>query len=518
MPFARWPSPRPRTYLLSVAALVAGALLPLSLAPFGIWPLLLVSAGALFWLLRRTPSDKTAFWRGWLFGVGKYGLGASWVYVSINVYGSAPPWLAAILVAGFVAGMALFTGCLGLAFHVLNRWRQSEIPSALGFAVLWTAFEWLLTWFLNGFPWLFAGYAFLDTPLEGFAPLGGVLLVSFLAVLTAVLAVVMPGRRWAAAAIVSVWLAGWGLQSIEWTVRGDAVSVALVQGDVPQSVKWSPKGLDLSRTRYRDLTATANESRIVVWPEAAVPDYLYRSASFIEAQRPASGDIVTGVMVAEPRDDTERFDYYNAAMSTGGGIYRKRRLVPFGDYVPLESFLRGTITFFDLPMSGTSVGAQQQPLLQAAGIDLAMAICWEIAFPRAVAKHARGASALVTISNDTWFGDSIGPSQHFEMARMRALENGKFLVRSTNNGITAIVDDRGDIVDRLPRFTHDVLTGEIDAMTGTTPFARWLNVPLFALLGVCGVAVLAAGRRLLNIHFRRRLDYGGAPSRRIRKR
>ncbi|MYJ73612.1 MAG: hypothetical protein F4089_00345, partial [Gammaproteobacteria bacterium] len=179
----------PRRYTLSLAALVAGALLPLALAPFGIWPLLLISTGVLFWLLRRTEPGKGAFWRGWLYGVGKYGVGASWVYVSIHVYGPTAPWLAVLLVVLFVAGMAVFNGVLGWAFHRLVRAQDNEVRAAVMFTVLWTALEWLLTWFLTGFPWLFAGYAFIDTPLAGLAPVGGVLLVSFAAVLTASLAV-----------------------------------------------------------------------------------------------------------------------------------------------------------------------------------------------------------------------------------------------------------------------------------------------------------------------------------------
>ena len=189
-------------------------------------------------------------------------------------------------------------------------------------------------------------------------------------------------------------------------------------------------------------------------------------------------------------------DYYNAAIATGSdAVYRKRHLVPFGDFVPFEPLLRGLISFFDLPMSGTAAGGAEQPLLRAAGIDLAMAICWEIAYPATVAADARRAGALVTISNDTWFGASIGPSQHFQIARMRALENGKYLLRSTNDGITGIVDDRGNVVDRLPRFEPGVLAGTVHVVSGSTPYSRWLHLPLFLALGVCAVLAVALRRR-----------------------
>ena len=494
MPVGKWPSREPRAAWLNLAALVAGGLLPLALAPFGLWPLLLVSAGALFWLLGNVRTLGRAFRLGWFYGVGKYGVGASWVYVSIHTYGETSAWLAVLLVACFVAGMAVFNGLMGSVFHALARLRENDATgAALMFAVVWTVMEWLLTWFLSGFPWLFAGYAFLDTPLAGLAPVGGVLLVSLAAVATATLVVAAPRRLRVLAIPVVVWLVAFGLGFVSWTERGEARSVALVQGNIPQSIKWTPDGVELSVERYRELTATAGDADIVVWPEAAIPDYLRRQGNFIEAQRPGSGDIVTGIFVAEQTADG--FDYYNASMSTGGGVYRKRRLVPFGDYLPFESLLRGTLAFFDLPMSSTSAGAAEQPLLNAAGIDLSMAICWEIAYPKPVAASAEGAAALVTISNDTWFGASIGPRQHFQIARMRALENGRYLLRATNNGITAIVDNHGEVVDRLPQFEPGVLRGSIHAMSGTTPFGLWTNWPLLVALLAIVVAVLTVRPR-----------------------
>ena len=543
----------PRRLALPVAALAAGGVLPLALAPFGVWPLLLVSAGVLYWLLRRTQTGKSAFWRGWLYGVGKYGVGASWVYVSIHVYGATAPWLAALLVALFVVLMAVFNGVFGWVFHRLVRSQDSDIAAALTFAVLWTALEWLLTWFLTGFPWLFAGYAFIDTPLAGLAPVGGVLLVSFAAVLTASLTVAVvadgPSRRrprvpfrattsvppttswptprrspvgdglvpsraaparlagdargrpdawkrwWVLAVPLSIWIAAWALDAVTWTERGETRNVALAQGNMPQDTKWTPEGVVQSRRAYRELTAAAGDVDIVVWPEAAIPDYLRRSRTYIEAQH-QSADIVTGIFVTEAREGSDEADYYNAAVATGGdAVYRKRHLVPFGDFLPFESLLRGLIAFFDLPMSGTTPGEAEQPLLRAADIDLAMAICWEIAYPATVARDARQADALVTISNDTWFGESIGPSQHFQIARLRAKENGKFLLRSTNDGITGIVDDTGAVVDRLPRFEPGVLTGTFHAVSGSTPFSRWRHAPLFLVLGGTVAAGVLLDRR-----------------------
>ena len=486
-----------RRLALSSAALAAGGVLPLALAPVGIWPLMLLSCGALFWVLRRTPTARASFWRGWLFGVGKYGVGASWIYVSIHVYGEAPPALAATLVAVFVAGMALFNGLFAWCFRLLRDGLRSEsaVGEALSFASLWAAFEWLLSWFLTGFPWLFAGYAFVDTPLAGLAPVGGVLLVSFAAVLTGALLVIGRRHPWGLAIGGLLWLAAWALHFSEWTTTGETRSVALVQGNIPQETKWNAESVELAKARYAALSRPVLEHDLVLWPEVAIPEYRRNVAGFIAtmmAQAPS--DLVFGILEAEWPPGARRPNYYNAAVSTGGGSYRKRRLVPFGEYVPLEAWLRGVIGFFDLPMSAISRGAEPQAPLEAAGLRLAMAICYEIAYPSVVARDARHADLLATISNDTWFGRSFGPPQHLQIARMRALENGKFLLRATNNGISAIIDDRGREVARLPQFEAGVLTGEISAKSGSTPFARYRNVPLLTLLIVVAVVVVALSR------------------------
>ena len=479
-------------------ALGAGALLPLGLAPFDMPPCALASAGALFVLLRRAATGRRAFLLGWLFGVGKYGVGASWIYVSIEVYGRVSPPFAAAVVATFVAGLALVNGVGGWAFH---RLRGAGVTGpwsdVLQFAWIWVALEWALTWLLTGFPWLFAGYAFLDTPLAGYAPIGGVHAVSLAAVLIATLlvCVVLPqrlaARTSALGAVAAIWAAGWMLGHIDWTARGEKRAVALVQGNLPQDTKWTPAGLRLALERYEALSAPVWRSAIVVWPEAAIPALHRHNAARIAAMREdGAGDLVLGAAVAEEDPATGAVTYYNAALSTGGGSYRKRHLVPFGEYLPWHGLLGDAFALFNLSMTNITAGAAGQPPLRAAGLDVAMAICYEVAYPRTVAAQARRSALLATVSNDTWFGASIGPPQHLQIARMRALENGRFLLRATNNGITAIVDERGRVVARLPQFTTGVLTGEVYATAGATPFARAAVSPAAVLLALGLAAVL----------------------------
>ena len=516
-------------------ALAAGAALPLGFAPFGAWPVALASVGGLFLLLRGASTGRRALLLGWLYGVGKYGVGVSWVYVSISVYGRAPAPLAAAIVAGFVAGLAILCGAGGWAFHGLRRALGRGGPAggdarpwvlALHFAWLWLALEWSLTWLLTGFPWLFVGYAFIDTPLAGFAPVGGVLAVSLAAVCTAALgAAAVAGRpaqrrrqhggaaplaAWGgAAALAAVWIAGWGLGEVAWTERGERRGVSLVQGNLPQETKWTPEGWRAALARYEALSAPVWDSDIVLWPEAAIPAPHRYNAARIDAMRQgARGDLVLGATVREVRTVREVGDvraagdgevplqaaparYYNAAVSTAGGVYRKRHLVPFGEYVPWRWLLGDAIALFDLPMADLAPGASKQAPLQAAGLDLATAICYEVAYPRRVAMQARDAALLVVLSNDTWFGASIGPPQHLQIARMRALETGRFLARATNNGVTAIVDERGTVVERLPQFQPGVLTGEVYATVGATPFARSPVSPALAALALWPLLIAA---------------------------
>ncbi|HEX7038037.1 MAG TPA: apolipoprotein N-acyltransferase [Pseudomonadales bacterium] len=485
--------------MMALLALAFGALLPLSLAPFGYWPLGLVSLAGWFALLRRPGANGALL--GWLYGVGKYGVGASWVYVSIHVYGNAAPPLAAFLVVLFVAGLALFPLVNGWLFARLRG--GGAMMDALTFAALFSGFEWLLTWALTGFPWLYVGYAHLETPLAGLAPIGGVLLVGFAVALGAALlvaaAAALRARRvlsgGLALGVAAVpWLVGWAFWGTSWTESGPIREAALVQGNIDQAVKWSPETRDAIVRTYVELSEPHWGVDLLIWPEAAITVLAHQAGDLLTALdrrgEAAGSALVLGIPAVE-RLPEGGYVFHNAAFAigTGHGRYVKRRLVPFGEYVPLEGLLRGLIEFFDLPMSRSSPGPWQQPLLDLGGHRGAMAICYEIVYPDLVRSQAAEADVLLTISNDTWFGRSIGPLQHLEMARMRALENGRWVLRGTNNGVTAIIDPRGRVQARLPQFEPGVLRGEYRTMSGTTPFTRYGHGPLLVLLFL----LLAAG-------------------------
>ncbi|WP_426152472.1 apolipoprotein N-acyltransferase [Pseudomonas sp. DC3000-4b1] len=473
-------------------AMAAGALTTLALAPFDYWPLALVSL-ALFYLGLRQVAPRQALLRGWCYGFGTFAAGTSWIYVSIHTYGGASALLAGLLMLGFIAGVALF---FALPAWCWARWlRRDETPLAdtLAFAALWVGQEAFRGWFLTGFPWLYMGYSQTDGPLSGLAPVGGLWLVSFsLALSAAALCNLARLRRdrnalvLAAALLAMPWVSAGLLKDKTWTApAGAPLTVATLQGNIAQSLKWDPAQLDAQLALYRDLTLAARRTDLVIWPETAVPvlldnarGYLNRLGDFANSRQSA---LITGVPIRQEIEGQRRYFNGITTVGAGEGTYLKQKLVPFGEYVPLQDILRGLIAFFDLPMSDFARGPADQPLLQAKGYEIAPFICYEVVYPEFAAGMAARSDLLLTISNDTWFGTSIGPLQHLQMARMRALEAGRWMIRATNSGVTALIDPEGRITERLPSFEVGVMYGEVVPMSGLTPYLHWRSWPLISL-------------------------------------
>ncbi|KEA64419.1 Apolipoprotein N-acyltransferase [Marinobacterium lacunae] len=469
----------------ALGAVLAGASATLAFAPFSL-PLFAILSPALFWLLLRNQPPANALCRGWLFGLGFFGAGVSWVYISIHTYGNASVALAAGLTFAFCAALALL---FALQAWIGARWFRGR-HAWLAFIALWWLFEWLRSWFLTGFPWLYLGYAWVDTPIKTLAPVGGVWLLSMFSLLLAAGAVealyrrhyapILPGS---ALLLIALMLPG------HWTQpAGEPLRTAIVQPNVPQLMKWDPSYLGPILDQLTSLSEQHPDADLIVWPENAVPA-LYphiadRLASFQDWLLDTDTTLITGLPTAtRDQADPTRTLYHNSLMSIGrrSGLYHKHRLVPFGEYVPLESQLRGLIEFFNLPMSSFSLPQGHQTPLTLDTFSIASAICYEIAYPDLVRSQAQDAALILTVSNDTWFGRSIGPDQHLQMARMRALENGRWVVRGTNNGITAIIDPQGIISAQLPVDETDVLAGDITPMKGQTPYQRLGIWPLLGL-------------------------------------
>ncbi|MFK7160536.1 apolipoprotein N-acyltransferase [Marinospirillum sp. MEB164] len=477
---------------LALFALLSGASLTLAAAPFDFWPLAWLAPLVLLLILDQ-QSVARATWLGWLFGLGLFASGASWVYVSIHEHGHAPVPLALLLTGLFVAGLALFFALHAWIWQrfLAGRWVLLSWPA------LWVVMEIFRSWFLTGFPWLLLGSSQISSPLAGWAPLLGVYGVSGLCVLLGLLLLQVwrpnglppfshaamtrlktSHRRWISSGLLaSLLIAGLLLQPVQWTQpQGSPLTLALVQGNIAQEDKWNPQLRGRIIHQYLRLSeaATAQEIDLLLWPETALPLLPDQAAPFFARALSHAGPeagLISGLVSRE----TSTSAFHNSLVTAGGasGIYHKSILVPFGEYVPLERYLRGLIAFFDLPMSSFQPGSPPGGQLSFGETQIAPLICYEIAYADFTARQAQESHWLLTVSNDSWFGASIGPLQHRQIAQMRALETGRPLARATNNGVTALIDHHGRITQQLPQFEDGVLIGQLQPRTGQTPFMLW---------------------------------------------
>lgn len=480
--------------LTVLIALLAGAIFLFALAPYGFWPLALVSPAILYALLMPQMSGKRAFIIGQAYGTGLWCVGAFWLYTSIHDYGDTPVWLALIMIALMGLGMGLFHGFLALIFN------RTVGRQPFSFAALWILQEWMKTWLFTGFPWLFVGYAFTEQYwLSSLAPVAGVFAVSFVAVLLAASVVELFRRRSgyviASFALLVISTSLW-LINPQWTKpKGTPdLSVSLIQGNIPQDLKWLTEYQVETLKIYATLTSTEWGRDIVLWPESSIPMFQTEAVGFISEMAKMAKATNTTWVTGVPYKDEAAFNagadkyppFYNSVIALGAeaeGIYKKQRLVPFGEYIPFEGLLD------ILPnLAGSqdilsySRGNDQQSPLKVRGHNLGAAVCYEVAYPDTTRKNAIDTDFLLTISNDAWFGTSAGPLQHLQMVQMRSLENGRWFMRATNTGVTAIIDHKGRIVKRAPQFERTVLRGDIQARVGQTPFTRFGHYPILIII------------------------------------
>ena len=476
-------------------AFLAGAATVLAFAPVGLYPLAWLSFGVLIHLLIRRPEKAllTGFW----FGLGLFGAGVSWVYVSMHVFGAMPAVLAGIATLLFCMLLALFTG--------FAAWLQARVPASdslracLLIPAAWTLGEWLRSWLLSGFPWLSVGYAAAGWPLQGYAPLLGVLGISFATLaLAGLLYSLIRGKRRIvlAGAFLVVVAAGQALRHLPWsTPEGAPVRAALLQGNVAQEMKFRPERYARILETYAQL-AEQTSARLIVLPETALPRF-YDSvdpaylARLEAAARRNQGDLLLGVPYR-----TSAQDYYNSVVTLGASprqIYHKRHLVPFGEFVPAG--FAWVLRIVDIPLSDFARGGAEQPPLAVAGQRIAANVCYEDAFGDEIRRRAASASMLVNMSNVAWFGDSLAPAQHLQIARLRAIETGRAHLTATNTGITAAIDRDGRVIARLPQFSEGRLEVEAQGYAGATPYARFGDWPMALISFLVLAAAAAIARR-----------------------
>jgi apolipoprotein N-acyltransferase len=472
-------------------AFAAGAATVLAFAPFDFGLVALLTLALLFFLWRNAAGPGDGALTGYAFGLGLMGFGVFWLRISIAQFGGVTLPLAIAITVLFIVLMALFFAFAGwLAVRLRTRsewvWLLAVAPA------VWVLVEWLRGWLFTGFPWLSLGYSHIELPLAGYAPVLGVFGVSLALAVSAGLVNLWPRLR-AAAALCLLWSVGLGLQQVAWVQpAGPELTVSLLQGNIAQEQKWLPRMRRVTLDIYLALTEAAGDSQIVVWPETAVPAFATEVEQELlgplhEHLRAQGRDLVLGIVDGRPEGP-----YYNAMLSLGAsgrGSYHKRHLVPFGEYLPFDSWTRPVLDFLHIPMSDFSPGGDDPPIVQLAGQPVGINICYEDAYADEVVRALPEATLLINASNDAWFGDSLAPHQHLEIARMRSLETRRVMLRATNTGISAIIDQHGALRATSPQFERATLTAEVQPLRGATPFTVWGN---FGVVGLALLMLLAA--------------------------
>ena len=478
-----------------ILAVFVGASTTLAFAPYSFWPFAILSP-ALFFLLLQKASVKSAIVIGFSWGVGQFATGISWVQISIDNFGGMPKiaslFLMLLLVSYLAIYPAIFAGLVNRYFPTSNKTRFF-----LAIPAFWLITDFARGWIMTGFPWLLLGYSQIEGPLAGLAPIGGVQLITLALLLIASSSVYALVKRKAHSitAIIAIFSFSFAVSTIEWVKPNpeSRTRFALIQGNIAQELKWLPSERWPTLMKYLDLSRKNWDADIVIWPEAAIPALEQELPSFLRnvdsAARMNETALITGVV-----SQNTNGKFYNSVITLGDvpsgdydmktqPRYNKSHLLPFGEFVPFEDILRPIAPFFNLPMSSFSRGTFVQDNIVAKGRNLAPALCYEIIFGEQVRQNVtQETDFILTLSNDAWFGDSIGPLQHMEIARMRALELGKPLIRATNNGVTGISDYKGKVIAQIPQFKTDVLTANVVSTKGMTPYYKLGNWPVIGFL------------------------------------
>jgi apolipoprotein N-acyltransferase len=499
-----------------IIAFFLGAVTVVGYAPYYMFPLPVVTLAGLFYLWSQAGTPRAAAWAGFAFGLGLFVFGVSWIYISLHDYGSMPAPLAAIATVLYCSILALFPAAA--AYACAKPSVSPAIRCGLLAPAAWTLGEWLRGWMLYGFPWLATGYSQIpESPLAGYAPVLGIYGVTLATAATAGLVVVLSQRltkndergmmnaEWRTSVnwrfiihhssfiIFAIWLGGWALSQIAWTTPvGAPFNASLLQGNVAQDQKWRPERVRGTLEIYRLLTESA-PGELIILPETALPlfleqvpqDYL---AALAGSARSRGGDVLIGVP-----ERNAAGEYFNSVVSLGSSpqqTYRKSHLVPFGEFIPLRPVLAWIVSVLAIPLQDFARGAEEQRPLAVAGQRVAVNICYEDAFGEEIIRQLPEATVLVNVSNVAWFGRSIAPRQHLQIAQARALETGRTMLRATNTGVTAVVGPRGEVLAAAPEFEIATVTYAVQGYGGATPYVRWGN---YAVLALCLALFVAAG-------------------------
>jgi len=485
-----------KKYLFIPATMIAGIALTGAFAPFKVWPLAFIAMAYLFYLWQGVAhTKKRAFSYGFIFGISFFTSAISWVYISLYTFGGVPLWLSIILCAMLVLFLSLFPAFTG---YLLNRifTPEHKFIYVIAFSCLWVLMEWLRSNLLSGFPWGLLAFSQVHSPLAGFVPIVGEIGVSWLVCFSAGCLVYLCTKTkvcFGVCALIVIFCSGFLLNYIPWshTVL-NPIKVSAIQASVPQQLKWDPDQFKNNLNTYSDLTEKALTSDLIIWPESAITLPLQYVDDYMSFWMNRLDKLHKNLLLGLPIQ-TSPETYYNGLIILGEsqGQYRKRHLVPFGEYPFLYPISQYIIQYFDIPMSNFTPGDKEQALINLNDVFLASYICYEIAYESLVLSDFPKANLIINISDDSWFGRSLAAWQQVEIGQFRALETARFAVFATNDGITAVVNNKGDVVKQLPRYSRAILTATVYPRAGVTPMMWWGNWGmLFLVVGIFGVILV----------------------------
>ena len=473
-----------KNFVSRLSALVAGALIPFAFAPYNLYFISIFSLSVLFYIWSITNSTRESFILGYLFGFAMFGVGVNWLHISINLFGGVNIVGALLFTYIFIAYISLYPALCGyLATRFFKHARIIALPA------LWLLTEWCRGWMLTGFPWLNIGSSQTDSVLLAFAPVLGEYGITFFVCLSAMAISTLINadskrRVIGGLLLILISLSSIILNNINWTydLKKD-IDIVLVQGAIPQEQKWKPEQRQKTYEIYSDLSKPFWTSDLIIWPETAIPSLYHLADDFIipisSEQLSSDAMFMSGLAYKDPKSN----NYFNSVLLIDNKhrFYHKNHLVPFGEYLPFKSFLGEILRFLKIPMSDFSSGNPDQKLFETDKGIFGMSICYEDAYGSEVRKALPDANILINVSNDAWFGDSFAPHQHLQMARIRAIENGRYMLRSTNTGISAVIDNNGKIISRSPQFKPHALYATVKLFSGETPYSKFGNIPILIL-------------------------------------
>ncbi len=470
-----------------ILVFIAGGVLTLSFSPFDAFLLAFVALAIFKFSLSTELSIKRAILRGFLFGFGLFGSGVSWVFVSMVIGEQAGIFIPILMTLFYCCFWAIF---LAISAYLFIKLRTNSYVDWLVFSCVWVFVEYVRgEWVLGGFPWLQIGYSQLDSYLAGYIPIFGVygvgLIIAMISALLSDSLLRKNMRREPIMGVTFLLIVGAVLQGINWTnVSGDPIKVTLIQGNIAQKDKWQLENRNTTLKQYYDDSAKHWDSDIVIWPETAIPAYYSDVKDSYLMPLQAEADAHNTTIITSLPYKGEVGQLYNSVLTLGEseGFYKKIHLLPFGEYLPWQPVSGYLLGLMNVRLGNFSSGDIDQPLLKAAGYQFVTSICYEDAFGEQNIRYIEQAKFLVNVTNDGWFDGSIEPYQHMQIARMRALESGRYLLRATNTGVTAIVSEKGKIIYQAPVMQRASITADIKPMSGLTPYARIGNKPVIVLI------------------------------------